>query len=110
MVDTVKAKVVRLDDYLTKNPELMGRPYLKIDTQGFDREVLEGLGDKFNKMVAIQVETSLVDSYIGETDWIETMLYMRDREFEVATMVCNSTIPGKARVCEFDIMYVRYNA
>ena len=59
---------------------------------------------------AIQVETSLVDSYVGETDWIESMLYMRDHGFEVATMICNSTIPSKARVREFDIVYVRNDA
>lgn len=110
VVDTVEAKVVRLDDYLTNNPELLGRPYLKIDTQGFEREVLEGLGNMLHEMVAIQVETSLVDSYVGETDWLESMLYMRDRGFEVATMVCNSTIPSKARVREFDIVYVRNDA
>lgn len=110
VVDTVEAKIVRLDDYLKNNPELQGRPYLKIDTQGFEREVLEGLGDMFDKMVAIQVETSLVDSYVGETDWIESLIYMRDRGFEVATMICNSTIPNRAKVREFDIVYVRSDA
>ena len=110
VVDTVKAKVVRLDDYLTKNPELMGRPYLKIDTQGFEREVLEGLGNMLHEMVAIQVETSLINSYVGETDWLESILFMRDAGFEVATMVCNSSISSKARVREFDIVYVRNDA
>lgn len=110
VVDTVEANVVRLDDYLTEHGDLLGRPYLKIDTQGFEREVLEGLGDMFNKMVCIQVETSLIDSYVGETDWLESMLYMRDLGFEVATIVCNATIPGKARVREFDIVYVRKDA
>lgn len=110
VVDTVEAKIVRLDDYLKDNPELQGRPYLKIDTQGFEREVLEGLGDMFGKMVAIQVETSLIDSYVGEADWIESLIYMRDRGFEVATMICNSTVPNRARVREFDIVYVRSDA
>ena len=110
VVDTVKAEVVRLDDYLTDHPELLGRSYLKIDTQGFEREVLEGLGNMLHEMVAIQVETSLVNSYVDEKDWLESMLYMRDAGFEVATMVCNSSIPSKARVREFDIVYVRNDA
>lgn len=110
VVDTVKAEVVRLDDYLTDHPELLGRSYLKIDTQGFEREVLEGLGNMLHEMVAIQVETSLVNSYVDETDWLESMLYMRDAGFEVATMVCNSSISSKARVREFDIVYVRNDA
>ena len=110
VVDTVEAKIVRLDEYLKENPELQGRPYLKIDTQGFEREVLEGLGDMFAKMVAIRVETSLVDSYVGQTDWIESLIYMRDRGFEVATMICNSTVPNRAKVREIDIVYVRKDA
>lgn len=110
VVDTVEAQVVRLDQYLAENPDLLGRPYLKIDTQGFEREVLEGLGDMFGRMVAIQVETSLVDTYVGETDWVESIIYMREHGFEVATMICNSAIPGKARVREFDIVFVRRDA
>ena len=110
VVDTVEAQIVRLDQYLGNHPELLRRPYLKIDTQGFEREVLEGLGDRIADMVAIQVETSLVDSYIGETDWIESILYMRERGFEVATMICNSAISEQARAREYDIVFVRTNA
>ena len=36
----VEAKVVLLGDYLTNNPELLGRPYLQVDTQGLERDVL----------------------------------------------------------------------
>lgn len=110
VVDTVEAKIVRLDDYLKEHPFKQRRPYLKIDTQGFEREVLEGLGDMFEKMVAIQVETSIMNSYVGEPDWIESLTFMRDRGFEVATMICNSAIPDRARVREFDIVYVRNDA
>ena len=110
VIDTVAAKIVRLDDYLNDNPALQGRPYLKIDTQGFEREVLEGLGDMFDKMVAIQVETSLIHSYVGEADWIDSLIYMRERGFEVATMICNSAVPNRAKVREFDIVYVRSDA
>jgi FkbM family methyltransferase len=107
VVNTVEARIVRLDDYLRENTALQGRPYLKIDTQGFEREVLEGLGNMFDKMVAIQVETSLIDSYVGEADWIDSLIYMRDHGFEVATMICNSSVPNRARVREFDIVFVR---
>ena len=61
-------------------------------------------------MVAIQVETSLVDTYVGETDWVQLILFMREHGFEVATMICNSPIPGQARVREFDIVFVRSDA
>ena len=34
--------VVRLDRFLADRPELLGDCFLKVDTQGFEREVLEG--------------------------------------------------------------------
>lgn len=61
----------------------------------------------FDKIVTIQVETSLVDSYVGEIDWIVSSLKMRSQGFKVATMICNSTYTDTARVGEFDIVYVQ---
>jgi FkbM family methyltransferase len=110
VVDTVEVDVVRLDAYLKDRPELTDRAYLKIDTQGFEREVLVGLGDMISQVIAIQVETCLVNSYIGETDWIESLQWMRKNGFEVATMICNSTVPGRAQVREFDVVFVRSDA
>jgi hypothetical protein len=110
VVETVQAQVVRLEQYLEEHPELQGRIYLKIDTQGYEREELAGLGDMLEKVIAIQAETPLVSSYIGEEDWIESLIYMRDLGFEVATMVCNSVVPNVAAVREFDIVYVRRDA
>lgn len=49
-------------------------------------------------------------AYVGEADWIESLIYMLDREFDVATMIFNSIIPNRAKVCEFDIVYVLSDA
>ena len=110
VVEQETVEVIRLDDYFEQNPRLLKRPYLKIDTQGFEREVLEGLGDKFDRMVAIQVETSLIDSYIGQSDWLDSLIFMRDRGFEVATMICNSAGSDTVRAREYDIVFLHSTA
>ncbi len=56
--------------------------FLKIDTQGFERQVLEGGVDSLSRIVGVQIETSLVPVYHGEF-LIESMIeYLRMRGFD----------------------------
>lgn len=101
----VDVPVVRLDAFLSEHPELVRNTYLKIDTQGFEMEVLRGAGDALRRMKAVQAEVALVHTYAGELDWIDVLQWMRAMDFEVATAVCNSTVGAQVR--EFDFVFVR---
>lgn len=107
VVDEVEVQVVRLDDYLKRYDVHVNNAYLKVDTQGFEREVLAGMGERISEVSAIQIEAPLVSSYMNDFDWVESILYMRERGFEVATVVCNSVVPGMAQIRELDIVFVR---
>ena len=103
---TVDVNVVRLDSYLERLPDL-GATYLKIDTQGFEMEVLRGTGDHLNRMSAVQAELGLIKTYMNEDDWLDVLLWMRGRGFEIATAICNSAIWPEAQVREFDFVFVQ---
>jgi FkbM family methyltransferase len=103
-VDRVSVKLARLDTFLGQNPDLMRNIYLKIDTQGFEMEVLTGAGATLSCIKAIQAEISLVHTYANEHDWLEVLYWMRDKGFEVATAICNSAIAAQVR--EFDFVFV----
>jgi len=102
---TVKAKIARLDTFLNEHPELMKKVYLKIDTQGFEMEVLRGAGNMLTRIAAVQAEIALVHTYADELDWLAIVSWMRDQQFEVATAVCNSAVGAQVR--EFDFVFVR---
>jgi FkbM family methyltransferase len=104
-IDTVTAKITRLDTFLKENAELMKNVYLKIDTQGFEMEVLRGAGSLLSQMTAVQAEIALIHTYADELDWLDIIRWMRDRQFEVATAICNSTVGAQVR--EFDFVFVR---
>lgn len=106
-VASERVEVVRLDDYLRAHPDLLGRTYLKIDTQGFEAEVLRGAGDLLDRFVAVQAELGLVTLYEGQVDWLEIVTWMRGRGFEVATMVCNAADRRSMRAIEYDIVFTR---
>lgn len=55
----------RLDQLAADAVRSAARPYLKIDTQGYEREVLEGAAGILNRVVGVQLEISLVPLYDG---------------------------------------------
>jgi FkbM family methyltransferase len=102
---TACVKVIRLDTFLSEHPDLLGCVYLKIDTQGFEVEVLRGAGEMLEQITAVQAEIALVHTYTDEEDWLSIITWMRDRGLEVATAICNSRV--EAQVREFDFVFVR---
>jgi FkbM family methyltransferase len=65
--EQVAVPVKTLDDFL---PDLMNdlgveRPYLKLDTQGFDLEVVRGAPQSMSKICALQTEASVRPIYEG---------------------------------------------
>jgi FkbM family methyltransferase len=57
--------VALLDDVATDVLRDAKRPFLKIDTQGFEREVLAGAPGTVEKCVGVQLELSFVPLYEG---------------------------------------------
>lgn len=101
----VKVKTSRLDSFLGERPELMKNIYLKIDTQGFEMEVLRGAGNMLSRIAVVQAEIALVHTYRDELDWLTIVSWIRDQGFEVATAICNSAVGAQVR--EFDFVFVR---
>ncbi len=107
VLDTEKVSIARLETFLAENPGLTKNAYLKIDTQGYEMEVMRGAGQALNHIKVVQAEISLVHTYAEELDWIEMIQWMRNRGFEVATAICNSRVGAQVR--EFDFVFVNKN-
>lgn len=65
--------VRRLDDVL---PDLAGNVLLKIDTQGFEKQVLTGAGKLLPRLKGIQMELPLVHLYQGNWRFHEAVAHM----------------------------------
>lgn len=59
--------VLRLDDIGKGYIEPRDRIYLKVDTQGYEKNVLDGATDIMPQVVAMQVEVAFAELYNGET-------------------------------------------
>jgi FkbM family methyltransferase len=74
-----QAPVDRLDEVVAPWLGPASRPYLKIDTQGFEWDVLAGATETLPQLAAVEVELSLVELYEGQRSWLELVAFLGDR-------------------------------
>lgn len=65
-VGTDTAPVDRLDALLADRWVRWRHPFLKVDTQGLEREVLSGAGEDLRQFVGVEMEMSLTPLYEGQ--------------------------------------------
>ena len=82
--------------------------YLKIDTQGFDLNVVKGGLNVISNYVALQTEASVLPLYEGMPDYRETISFLNEMKFELSG-VYPVTTDEKLRLIEFDCVMVNAN-
>ena len=82
------------------------RPYLKIDTQGFDLEVIRGAGQYVSKFCALQTEASVQPIYEGQPRYAEVIAALNHFGFDVSG-IFPVTNDKNLRLIEFDCVMVR---
>lgn len=110
--EQVEVEVRRLDAMLD---ELLAglkrpRPYLKLDTQGYDLDVFAGAGDRVSDFVGMQSEVALIEIYKGMARMPEAVAAYEAAGFEIAALYPVSRQTRTARVLEYDCVMVRASA
>ncbi len=86
------------------------RPYLKLDTQGYDVEVFEGLGERVSDFVGMQSEVALIRVYDGMPRMPEALATYEAAGFEITALYPVSRERATARIIEFDCVMMRPDA
>jgi len=81
------------------------RPYLKLDTQGFDIEVLQGGRDSLAAVRALQTEASVIGIYKGMPGYVDTIRYLDERGFDITGLYPVSR-DSSLRLVEFDCVMI----
>ena len=104
-------KVTRLDEWFDGRTGFWERVALKIDTQGFERQVLEGAGGLLDENVgSLQLELSLVPLYEGSWLWDEAASWLKAREFRLVGVTPGFSDPVTGRLLQFDGVFTRAGA
>jgi FkbM family methyltransferase len=85
VVARVPVAIRRIDVMISEG--LLPPPtFLKIDVQGFERRVIDGMGDAIDRVVAIELESRLVAAYHGETLLPEMVEFLRSSGFGLLSL------------------------
>jgi FkbM family methyltransferase len=66
------------------------RPFLKMDTQGYDLEVFAGGLSIMDQMLGLQSELSIQPYYDGAPDWLHALASYKAAGFILSTMIDNN--------------------
>ena len=104
---TERVPIHRLDtiarDYVTGE----GRAFMKIDTQGFEPQVLDGSEALLPGLVGVQLEMSLVPLYQGERDYLAMIERLANAGFALHLVLPGYFERKLARMVEIDGVFVR---
>lgn len=78
VIGSQQVEVTTVADIVTELGLKRDKTLLKIDTQGFEEQVLAGAGDLLNEFAAVQLELSFVELYEGQALFDEGVSRMRD--------------------------------
>jgi len=69
-------------DFYSENDRIM----LKIDTQGFEKNVIDGAEKFLEKVILLQLEMSLIPLYENEMLFTDMIEYLRQRNFQIVSL------------------------
>ena len=86
------------------------RPFLKLDTQGYDVEVFQSAGSRIRDFVGLQCELSLIPLYDGMPTIEDALKVFRAAEFDVTGFFPVAVENATARLLEVDCVMIRSEA
>jgi FkbM family methyltransferase len=106
-VDKQTVPVERLDELASGLVPPDGSLMIKIDTQGYEMHVLKGAGGLLPRVVAMQLELSLVALYEGAPSFSEMIQYMQSIGFDIFNIVPVFKDNRTGRVLQVDGYFIR---
>ena len=100
-------KLERLDDAAAGVVPQGASLFMKIDTQGYEREVLDGASGLLGRTVAVQLELSLVPLYEQAPSLVEMVTYLENQGFQMFGLVPVFRDRRDGRLLQVDGVFIR---
>ncbi len=83
------------------------RVFVKSDTQGYEAEVLDGIGDAWDRIAGLQLELSLQAIYEDQPDHLPLVARLAERGFRPHLIVPGYWSRHYGRMLEYDAVFFR---
>lgn len=84
--------------------------FLKSDTQGYEAQVLDGIGDRWERITGLQLELSLQPIYEGQPDHLALLERLAGHGFRPHLIVPGYWSRHYGRMLEYDAVFFRESA
>jgi len=102
-----RTPIVRLDAIASRYLSQCRRPFLKIDTQGYEWQVLDGARGTLPSIQGVVCELSLVTLYEGQRLWREVIGRLESEGFTLWCLQQGFTDPRDGRTLQMDATFFR---
>jgi FkbM family methyltransferase len=106
-IDKEKIKICKLDTVYTDFYKPGDKVFLKIDTQGYEKNVLDGARKSIPYISGLQVELSLVSLYIGSSLFLEMIEYINSFGFTLCSVENGFYDEKTGRLMQLDGIFFR---
>jgi hypothetical protein len=103
---TVRKKLITLDSLLQSHPASQQARMLKIDTQGYELEILRGAPKLLQSLEVILMETSLVQTKKNAPLFSEVIDFLKQNNFKLFDF-CSQIRRKDGVLWQTDLMFVR---
>jgi hypothetical protein len=101
------APMLTLDRFIESHVSGYRRVFLKLDVQGYEASVLEGLTSGWPRVCGIRCELSLVPVYEGAPLWREVSDKLARQGFRLADVLPGFRDNRDGQLLQFDAVFVR---
>jgi FkbM family methyltransferase len=81
-----RIEIKTLDTFVNESNLSLNNAYMKIDTQGFEKNVIDGAKESLKDIQGLQLELSMVELYQGETLVTEMINYIESKGFTLYSL------------------------
>jgi len=101
------ALLMPLDTIIPSYLEHAKSPFLKIDTQGYEWQVLDGATETLPKVTGVQIELSLVQLYERQHLWLDFVSRLEAAGFALWSLEPAFIDPSSGRTLQWDGLFFR---
>jgi len=109
-VGKARTPIIRLDSIARQYIKASEKYFIKVDTQGFEWQVLDGARETLANAQGVLLELSLVPLYEGQKLWMEMIGRLKADGFTLWAIQKGFTDPRDGRTLQMDAIFFRSEA
>ena len=106
-IGTETVQMAKLDSVIDRICQPNDRVFLKLDVQGFEKDVLQGATKSLNRVVGLQAEMALKPLYDGETLYDEMVEHLGQLGYTMMTIAPVFADPRTGQVLQLEGIFYR---